>query len=123
MPVWFLADSGRTDLALIDPVRANVDGRFRLPFTNRFFMSGARPHAVNWYQFAEPGWMAGEGWALTPETAGIAWRHARGPGLPSDYRLDSPGDRSRQLMMIGGRNLGQPGEPDVRFEVTPMDGA
>jgi hypothetical protein len=119
-PVWFLGDSGRTDLALIDPSARTLMGEYRLPFKNRFFMSGARPNAVSWYEFVEPGWMAGEGWALTPETAGIAWRHARGPGI----RPITAWIRRRSepaLMMIGGRNLGQIGEPDVRFEIT-LDG-
>jgi hypothetical protein len=119
-PVWFLGESGRTDLALIDPSVRTLRGEYRFPFKNRFFMSGARPHAVSWYEFAEPGWMAGEGWALTPETGGIAWRHGRGPGL----RPIAAWIRRRSepaLMMIGGRNLGQSGEPDVRFEVA-LDG-
>ena len=119
-PVWFLGESGRTDLALIDPSARTLMGEYRLPFKNRFFMSGARPNAVSWYEFVEPGWMAGEGWALTPETAGIAWRHSRGPGFRPItawiLRRSAPA-----LMMIGGRNLGQPGEPDVRFEVM-LDG-
>ena len=95
-------------------------GEYRLPFKNRFFMSGARPNAVSWYELVEPGWMVGEGWALTPETAGIAWHSARGPG----FRPITAWIRRRlapALMMIGGRNLGQLGEPDVRFEIT-LDG-
>lgn len=119
-PVWFLGESGRTDLALIDPSARRLVGEYRLPFTNRFFMSGARPNAVSWYELVEPGWMVGEGWALTPETAGVAWRHARGPGIRPItawiLRRSEPA-----VMMIGGRNLGQPGEPDVRFEAT-LDG-
>ena len=119
-PVWFLGESGRTDLALIDPSARTLRGEYRFPFKNRFFMSGARPHAVTWYEFTEPGWMADEGWALTPETGGIAWRHARGPGL----RPITAWIRRRPepaVMMIGGRNLGQAGEPDVRFEIA-LDG-
>ena len=119
-PVWFLGDSGRTDLALIDPSARTLMGEYRLPFKNRFFMSGARPNAVSWYELAAPGWMVGEGWALTPETAGIAWRHSRGPG----FRPITAWIRRRSVpavMMIGGRNLGQQGEPDVRFEIA-LDG-
>jgi hypothetical protein len=119
-PVWFLGESGRTDLSLIDPSARTLMGEYRMPFKNRFFMSGARPNAVSWYELVEPGWMVGEGWALTPETAGIAWRHARGPG----FRPITAWIRRRSapaLMMIGGRNLGQLGEPDVRFEIT-LDG-
>ena len=36
-----------------------------------------------------PDWYLGEGWALTPETAGVAGEDHRGPGLRADSRLDS----------------------------------
>jgi hypothetical protein len=64
--------------------------------------------------------MLGKGWSLTPETAGNAWREAQGPA----YQPISAWVRRRPeaaVMMIGGRNLGQCGEPDVRFEAT-IDG-
>lgn len=119
-PVWFFADTGRTDLALIDPSARRLQAKFRLPFSNRFFLSGARPSGVNWYEIVEPGWMAGEGWALTPESAGVAWHNGWGLGA----RPITAWIRRRSepaVMMIGGRNLGRPGEPDVRFEMA-MDG-
>lgn len=119
-PVWFLADNSRTDLALIDPASRRLRGTFRLPFDNRFFMSGARPGGVNWYELHDPSWMVGEGWALTPETAGVAWRDARGP---SERPIIAWVRRRPEaaVMLIGGRNLGQCGEPDVRFEATIDD--
>lgn len=119
-PVWFLAGSGRTDLALIDPSARRLRGEFRRPFNNRFFMSGARPDGVNWYELAAPGWMAGEGWALTPETAGVAWRYAKGPGQqPITAWVHRRPEAA--VMMIGGRHLGECGQPDVRFDVS-LDG-
>jgi hypothetical protein len=119
-PVWFLADSARTDLALIDPSAQTLRGAFRLPFSNRFLMSGARPQGVNWVEVSRPGWMVGRGWALTPETAGVAWREGHGPGdAPVSAWIRRRPDAA--VLMIGGRNLGRVGEPDVRLEVT-LDG-
>ena len=40
-----------------------------------------------WYRMAPPGWFAEEGWALTPETAGIARLMGRGPSIGADHRL------------------------------------
>jgi hypothetical protein len=119
-PVWFLADSGRTDLALIDPSARTLRQAFQLPFTNRYLLRGARPTDVSWYQIEQPGWMVGEGWALTPEAAGVAWRDGRSPGA----RPITAWIRRRSepaVMILGGRNLGRPGEPDVRFEAA-IDG-
>jgi hypothetical protein len=119
-PVWFLADSGRTDLALIDPSAQTLRGEFRLPFGNQFLMSGARPQGVNWVELHQPGWMVGRGWALTPETAGVAWRESQAPGLtPVSAWIRRRSDAA--VLMMGGRNLGRVGEPDVRFE-TRLDG-
>jgi hypothetical protein len=83
-------------------------------------MSGAQPSGVDWYELREPGWFAGEGWALTPETAGVAWRDDQGPArgpIAAWIRRRAEG----AMMMIGGRNLGSCGQPDERFEVR-MDG-
>ena len=115
-PVWFLADHRRTDLVLIDPAAQTRIGSFRFPFNNRFLMSGAQPAGIDWYEVRDPGWMVGEGWALTPETAGVAWRDDRGPA----QRPITAWIRRRPesaFMIIGGRNLGQCGQPDVRFDV------
>jgi hypothetical protein len=115
-PVWFLADSARTDLALIDPTSYELRGEFRLPFGNRFLMSGARPQGVDWVEMRQPGWMAGRGWALTPETAGVAWRESQAPGLaPVSAWIRRRAEAA--VLVMGGRNLGRVGEPDVRFAI------
>ncbi len=34
---------------------------------------------MDWHILSEPGWFLEQGWALTPETAGIAQRDGWGP--------------------------------------------
>jgi hypothetical protein len=119
-PIWFLADPWRTDLALIDPMSRRLVRSYRWPSSVISLMSGTRPAQLAWYDIQEPGWFAGEGWGLTPETAGVAGRSGAGPAeAPIEAfvrRRASP-----VVLMIGGRNLGALGDPDVRFEVS-VDG-
>jgi hypothetical protein len=103
-PVWFVADPQRTDLALVD--RTAVRGsEYRWPMREPILIGGVRPNEMDWRVFDSPGWYLGEGWALTPETAGLADQDHRGPGLrPIEGWIRR---RSEALtMMIGGRNFG-----------------
>lgn len=114
---WFLADPRRTDLALID--RAHTRTReYRWPFTSSIYVGGVRPNEIDWHIFNAPGWFLEEGWALTPETAGIADRDGWGP-----HRRPSIGWLRRRstesLMMIGGRHLA--GDPPVSLNVSIDD--
>ena len=71
-PVWFLADPARTDLALIDPQSRRDVTRYPM---ERRGPSRAERHAAARRRLVSdtaPGWFVGEGWALTPETGGIA---------------------------------------------------
>jgi hypothetical protein len=119
-PVWFLADPRRTDLALIDP-RSRAD---RLDFAWRWqslsTLGGIRPAGVHWYRMPAPGWFAEEGWALTPETAGIARLMGRGPSIgPISAwvrRRDAP-----LHVLVGGRHLGAAGDAPVSFVIS-IDG-
>ena len=76
---WFVADPRRTDLALIDrgprAARARTGGRSTAPSTS----AAVRPDELDWHIVSEPGWFLEQGWALTPETAGIAERDGWGP--------------------------------------------
>jgi hypothetical protein len=115
-PVWFLADPRRTDLALIDPASRHSLGYFGWTFPSELVMSGVRPDTVEWIQIDQPGWFALQGWALTPETAGVA-------------RLDRPEPNAQPVsawvrhraapatLMIGGRNLRE-GGPAVDLRAT-----
>jgi hypothetical protein len=119
-PVWFLADPQRSDLALIDPQarRDRVDYAWR--FHSLANMGGMRPSSVRWYQMPVPGWFAGEGWALSPETAGIARVMGRGPsvGAISAWVRRRPEPVS---VLVGGRHLGTASDPPARF-VMAVDG-
>ena len=120
-PVWFLADPRRTDLALIDPLARQDVTRLpvgRLP-TGRSW-AAARPLGADWYRIAAPGWFAGEGWSLTPETGGLAQASAAGP----DHRPIEAWVRRRPgplHLVVGGRHLGEPGDPAADFELA-LDG-
>ena len=114
--IWFLADPRRTDLALIDP-RSRLDVvRYRWLAEGRPELGGSRPLGADWYRLDMPGWFAGQGWALTPETGGLARADATG----LDRRPIEAWVRRRKEpahMVVGGRHLGTPGEAPVAFEL------
>jgi len=118
--VWFLADPTRTDLALIDPqVRVGpIEYRWRMAADPAFM--GSRPMAADWYRFNTPGWFAGEGWELTPETAGVA--RASGKRLPQHPIAAWVRRRSDPVQaIVAGRDLGRATDPPSIFEVA-IDG-
>jgi hypothetical protein len=119
-PVWFLADPRRTDLALIDPAALQDVSRFPWAVAGRPELGGSRPLGADWYRIAAPGWFAGEGWALTPETGGLAQATAAGP----DHRPIEAWVQRRSgplHLVVGGRHLGEPGDPAADFELA-LDG-
>ena len=61
-----------------------------------------------------PGWFLGEGWALSPEIAGVSNVDGKGPsrGGAEGWMRRSAAPRR---LVVGGRNLGGPGAPVVRF--------
>ncbi|MGH9176216.1 MAG: hypothetical protein ACRD1H_17750, partial [Vicinamibacterales bacterium] len=119
-PLWFLADPRRSDLALIDPHSRADRTDFRWQFSSLSDLGGMRPSAVAWYRMPAPGWFAAEGWALTPETAGIARLTSQGPafGPITAWVRRRPGP---VRLMIGGRHLGAPTDPAATFAVA-IDG-
>jgi hypothetical protein len=119
-PIWFLADPRRTDLALIDPAARQDVTRFPWAVAARAELSGSRPLGADWYRIAAPGWFAGEGWALTPETGGLSEATAAGP----DHRPIEMWVRRRPgplRLVVGGRHLGVAGDPAADFELA-LDG-
>jgi hypothetical protein len=141
-PVWFMADPRRTDLALIDPASRRlvrhyawtlervasdpVSRQLAFSFPQLFWwpalVGGARPDVMDWYSIDRPSWFLGEGWALTPETSGIADEEQKGPGQPDGAvgYVRHRDDATR--IVIGGRNLGaSEGAPTVRFALD-LDG-
>ncbi len=119
-PVWFLADPSRSDLALIDPASRQDAVDFQWPLVARPAFGGMRPSAARWYRMPLPGWFAVEGWALTPETSGMAGLMGRGPHLgPIDAMVRRRPDAARVL--IGGRNLAGSNDPATHFRIS-IDG-
>jgi hypothetical protein len=111
-PVWFLADPRRTDHALVDPQAQVVRREYEWPFDSQVYLGGIRPNGLRWIVINEPGWFAGEGWHLTPETAGVARADGRGLGKgPIRAWLRPRGGAA--VMMIGGRHLGSGSGPDA----------
>ena len=105
-PVWFVADPPRSDLALFRRQRPPV--RYRWPFDIPLVLGGVRPNEMDWYEIDPPDWYLGEGWAITPETAGVAREDGRGPGRGGiqGWIRRWPGPAT---LMVGGRNLGSAG--------------
>jgi hypothetical protein len=120
-PLWFLADPRRSDLALVDPRSRTDYSDFAWRFSSLSEIGGMRPLAVTWYRMPAPGWVAEEGWALTPETAGIARVMGRGPSLaPITAWVRRRREPAR--LLIGGRHLGAVTDPSAAFSVA-IDGA
>lgn len=116
-PVWFLADPPRSDLRLIDPRSLIRRGTYRWTFDATDLIGGVRPNVMDWYEIGLPSWYLGEGWALTPASAGLAKDEGRGPGqapIQGWVRRHA----GAATLMIGGRNFG--GAP-VPFTVS-LDG-
>lgn len=103
-PVWFLADPPRSDLRLIDPHALRLVEAFRWPFDASALLGGVRPNVMDFYEIRRPGWFAGEGWALTPETAGVARDEGKGPGR-EPIRAWVRRREGAATLMIGGRKL------------------
>ena len=119
-PLWFLADPMRSDLALIDPLSRKDSVDFTWSVVEHPPFGGMRPAAARWYRLPMPGWLAEDGWALTPETQGIAQLRGRGPHLGPITAMVKRRPGAARLL-IGGRHLGGANEPPVRFTVS-IDG-
>ena len=118
--VWFLADSRRTDLALIDPRSRTAVTSYHWRAGDRFELSGVRPRDVDWYRLEPPEWFAGEGWSLTPELGGVT--RASRTGI--DYRpLEAMVRRrpDRMVGVIGARHLGTGADGGAVFTLA-LDG-
>ena len=85
-PVWFIADPLRSDLALFNT--RSVRSSYRWPFasTDPDWRCAAERDGLALIE--SPDWYLGEGWALTPETAGTAREDRTGPGLRRRSGMD-----------------------------------
>jgi hypothetical protein len=115
-PVWYFTEPRRTDLALIDPRAQTLRGEYAWPFSSRVYLGGIRPDGLRWMVINEPGWFAGDGWDLTPETAGVARLDGRG----LDHGPITAWVRGRAgetVVMVGGRHLGSGAGPAARVSL------
>jgi hypothetical protein len=73
-------------------------------------LGGVRPNVTDWHRIEPPDWYVGEGWSLTPETAGVAKEDGRGPGFGpiTGWIRRTP---QPVTFLIGGRNLGVSNTP------------
>ena len=113
-PVWFVADPLRSDLALVGAGVSRADApedsaRWTLEYP--VLLGGTRPSEMDWYAIPSPDWYLGEGWALTPETAGVAMEDRRGPGYAPIDGWIRRSNVSTATLMVGGRNLATGGTP------------
>lgn len=113
-PLWFLADPRRSDLALIDPRSRRDRLDFSWQWTSLSDLGGMRPRAAHWYRMPPPGWFAEEGWALTPETAGIARLMGRSPAIAPITAWVRRRPEAVHVV-VGGRHLGGPNDASVTF--------
>jgi hypothetical protein len=106
-PLWYVADPLRTDVDLVQHAPPQ-DYPWRLPYP--VLMGGARPYEMRWYRMVRPEWYVGEGWALTPESAGVAEGDRRSPAAAPILAWV---ERSALggAMIVGGRNLDASGPP------------
>jgi hypothetical protein len=111
-PLWFVVDPRRT---AIDLVQHGEPKRYRWDLPYPVLVSGARPDEMDWYRVDRPDWYVGEGWALTPEAAGVANADRRGLAYGqihagvARYVASSGG-----WLMVGGRSF----EPAARPTLT-----
>lgn len=119
-PVWFLAETGRADFALIDPRNRRLVGSYGWLFPRKFAMARVPATTLDWFEMHPPGWMVGEGWSLSHEAAGLA--AARGSKIAE--RPLRAFLRSRQdptVLMIGGSVLNAPAGSTVRLTASIQD--
>jgi hypothetical protein len=110
-PVWFVVDPLR---ASIDLVQHGAPSMFRWALPYPVLLAGTRPNEMDWYRVDRPEWYVGEGWALTPEAAGVADadRHDPSRGPITGWVLGSAS--SGGTLMIGGRSF----DPTLRPRLT-----
>jgi hypothetical protein len=112
-PVWFVVDPMRTSIDLVQHVDPR---RYRWPLPVPTLVSGARPNEMDWYQVERPEWYVGEGWALTPEAAGVADADRRGLAFgPIDARVSAA--TAGGTLLVGGRSFDTTGRPRLTVVV------
>jgi hypothetical protein len=115
-PVRFIANPRRSDLAMLDPQSRELTASYGWGFPEVPLLGGVRPGAVQLFMLRPPGWMLGDGWAITPEVGGQSARLGAGP----HRRPAIAWVRAREApatLMVGGRNLGPVGSGHARISI------
>jgi hypothetical protein len=103
--VSFIANPRRSDLAMLDPRARELTRSYDWGFPEFPLLGGVRPGAVQLFTLRAPGWMLGEGWAVTPEVGGQTTRLGAGPHRrPAIAWVRARGEAA--MLMIGGRDFG-----------------
>ncbi len=117
---WWLVDPQRGDRAAVDPRALRLRERFAWPDTVAPLLGGMRPRPFDWYVVEDPAWVLDEGWALTPELAGLAQARGRGPASPDGARAIVRRTLGPRTLLLGGRVVG-PQASAVQLTVTVGD--
>lgn len=100
---WWLVDPRRGDRVAIDPRALHHRATFGWPPPAAWLLGGMRPHRFDWYVVDQPAWMLRDGWALTPELAGITRATDAGPGHPDGAQALVRRRAAAQTVLVGGR--------------------
>jgi hypothetical protein len=120
VPIWFLANPRRTDLASFDAAAVREIARYEWPFDEVVLAGNTRPGQTAWYELSLPGWYVFDGWALNPEMAGRSARLGRNPSqAPIEARIRRRDGAA--VAILGGRHLGPASSGPARVTVT-LDG-
>lgn len=103
-PAWFLADRRRSHAVLFDHRSRRVVKEYLRDPAVRHFIGQTRQDEVRWWELRQPGWMLGQGWALSPDLGAIAFADGREPHQKpaSGFLRRAPGPHR---LMVGGRCL------------------
>jgi len=112
--IWLFDTPQHLLVSLIAPAAIVVRRAYRWPFDARIYLGGVRPSDVDWIEIRTPSWVVGEGWHLTPDTAGRSAALGKGLGAGPIAATVRTRDGAATVM-IGGRHLGAAADADVRF--------
>jgi hypothetical protein len=113
-PLWLVVDPAR---ASIDLVQHGDPRRYRWALPYPVLLSGVRPNEMDWYRIDQPEWYVGEGWALTPEAAGVADADGRDPSHGPITGWVHGAAVSGGTLMIGGRSFDPTQRPHLTVTI------
>lgn len=113
---WFMTDRRRAGALLFDHRSRTVVKEYLRDPAVRQFIGQTRQDEVRWWEIVEPGWMLGQGWALSPDAGAVTFADGREPHqVPAQGYLRRSAVAHR--LMIGGRYLAGPGDGVLVLEI------